>query len=314
MGLVERAERRFQQAKDYGANIVHDAAIDWSRYELSEEDQARVRKAEAWESDLIDAFCMHEEVIGATPPWEGVRDKVRFRPGELSLWTGINGHLKSMALNQIALGFTAQGERTCIASFEMHPIKTLKRMARQFIRAESLSPSEVRDFFSGIQGGIWIYDQVGTVNTTRVLALSRYVREEIGCQHIIIDSLMKCGMDADDYTTQKRFIDKLCTYAKDSGLHVHLVAHSKKVADEGVPGKMDVSGHADLTNMPDNVFVIWHNKKKAKAQQDLDHAHDRESDALFICEKQRNGEWEGKLGLWFDKTSLLFSDKEARIP
>lgn len=309
MSLLQKAEERWNSAKRFGADVIHDAEIDWSKYELSEDDQAKVRPAESWADDLIDAFSLPESVIGTCPPWSSIRDRVRFRPGELSLWTGINGHMKSMALNQFALCFAAQSEKSCIGSFEMHPLKTLKRMARQYVRDEVLSPSQVREFLSGIKGRVWLYDQVGTVHTDRVLALCRYAREEVGCQHMMIDSLMKCGMDADDYAAQKRFIDRLSTYAKDSGLHVHLVAHSKKVADESCPSKMDVSGHADLTNMPDNVFVVWHNKKKLKAQAENNFQYDREPDAAFVCEKQRNGEWEGSVGLYFDKKSLLFDDR-----
>ena len=312
MSLLVEAEKRWERAERFGACVIHDANIDWSRYELTPDDQARVRPAESWEDELIAAFSIPETLTGALPPWDSIRDRLRFRPGELSLWSGINGHLKSMALNQAALCFAGQSEKSCIGSFEMHPIKTLKRMARQHTRVESLSPSQVRGFFTDVHGKVWIYDQVGTVHTNRVLALCRYAREEVGCQHMIIDSLMKCGMDADDYSAQKRFIDKLSTYAKDSGLHIHLVAHSRKVAEEGLPGKMDVSGHADLTNMPDNVFVVWYNKKKRKAIEEGNHQHDREPDAAFICEKQRNGEWEGTVGLWFNKTSLLLTDRETR--
>lgn len=312
MGVYESAKRRYEQGQKHGDVIIDSGAIDWSRYELSEDDQARVRQAETWQDELIAAFSIPDSITGATSPWDSIRDRLRFRPGELSIWSGINGHLKSMALNQVALSLAVQSEKSCIASFEMHPIKTLKRMARQHSRAESPSPSQVRGFFTDVSGKVWIYDQVGTIHTGRVMALCRYAREEIGCQHMIIDSLMKCGMAADDYAAQKRFIDKLSTYAKDSGLHVHLVAHSKKVADEGVPGKMDVSGHADLTNMPDNVFVVWYNKKKVKAIDEGNHQYDREPDAAFICEKQRNGEWEGTVGLWFNKTSLLLTDRETR--
>lgn len=312
MSLLKEAEKRWERAERFGADVIHDDQIDWSKYELSEDDQAKVRLAESWEDDLIAAFSIPETLSGSVSPWDSIRDRVRFRPGELSLWTGINGHFKSMVLNQFVLAFAGQSEKSCIGSFEMHPIKTLKRLCRQQTRQESPSPSQVRGFFSDVKGRIYIYDQTGTIHTRRVLALCRYAREEIGCQHIVIDSLMKCGMDADDYSAQKRFIDRLCGYAKDSNLHVHLVAHSRKVAEEGTPGKMDVSGHADLTNMPDNVFVVWHNKKKQKAIEDQDHAHDREPDGLFICEKQRNAEWEGKVKLWFDRVSLRFSDKEPR--
>ena len=36
-------------------------------------------------------------------------------------------------------------------------------------------------------------------------------------------------------------------------------------------------------------------------------AVDRKSpDALLICDKQRNGDWEGHIGLWYDSNSQQF--------
>ena len=31
-------------------------------------------------------------------------------------------------------------------------------------------------------------------------------------------------------------------------------------------------------------------------------------DGLLICDKQRNGAWEGRLRLWFDEGSMRFRD------
>ena len=48
------------------------------------------------------------------------------------------------------------------------------------------------------------------------------------------------------------------------------------------------------------------NKKKEKDAQAGKQVADGEPDALLICDKQRNGEWEGQIGLWFDKNSQQF--------
>src|SRR5262249_1746782 len=58
-------------------------------------------------------------------------DPFEFRPGELSVWTGINGHGKSLMLNQVLIGVMTQGERVCVFSGEMPPPVQGKRLVRQ---------------------------------------------------------------------------------------------------------------------------------------------------------------------------------------
>lgn len=43
--------------------------------------------------------------VGIAPPWEKVKDKILFRPAELSIWSGINGHGKSQFLGHLILHF-----------------------------------------------------------------------------------------------------------------------------------------------------------------------------------------------------------------
>jgi energy-coupling factor transporter ATP-binding protein EcfA2 len=58
-------------------------------------------------------------------------DWFEFRPGELTVWTGFNGHGKSLLLSQVQLGLMQQGERFVIFSGEMTPEYLLKRMVKQ---------------------------------------------------------------------------------------------------------------------------------------------------------------------------------------
>lgn len=124
---------------------------------------------------------------------------------------------------------------------------------------------------------------------------------------------MKCGINEDDYNGQKRFIDQLCAAAKDTGCHIHLIAHSRKGQDElTAPNKMDVKGSGSITDQVDNVFTVWRNKRKeqsisaGKAGPDVI----EQPDALLICDKQRHGEWEGRTGLWFHKDSFRYLEWE----
>jgi twinkle protein len=89
----------------------------------------------------------------------------------------------------------------------------------------------------------------------------------------------------------------------------------RKGSDEkSIGGKFDLKGSGSITDQADNVFIVWKNKEKAQLVAENPHYFDREvPDAVLVCEKQRNGEWEGKLKLWFDYKSQQFIE-EADTP
>ena len=242
-------------------------------------------------------------------PWKRTRDKIRFRPGEVTLWSGMNGHGKSLALGQAMVGFVCQREPVCIASFEMRPVVTLARMMRQTAGCRHPDREMVLGVHEVWSDWLWLYDQQGQVHADKILAVMRYAAQELKVKHFVVDSLMKCGISEDDYTAQKLFLDAICTIGRDTGMHIHLVAHSRKAKDETLPpGKMDVKGSGAITDQVDNVIVVWRNKAKEAARQAGEPLDPNTPDALLIIDKQRNGEFEGKLGLFFDQESMQYME------
>lgn len=271
----------------------------------------RLRIAERWALELQREFQpTHEK--GDYLPWTKTYDAIRLRPGEISLWPGINGHGKSLLTSQVALDLVNQGRRVVIASLEMWPVKTLKRMARQAIGNGSPSPQAIGNFISWLSRRLWLYDEHGRADPKRMLAVIRYAAVELKVQHFFLDSLMMVCRGDDDYNGQKDFITELCAVAKDTGCHIHLVHHARKLASENdKPGKFDAKGSGSITDQVDNVFTIWRNKKKEQERQNggTDESH---PDALVICDKQRHGEWEGKIGLWFDPEPQSYRGEQGQ--
>jgi twinkle protein len=56
----------------------------------------------------------------------------------------------------------------------------------------------------------------------------------------------------------------------------------------------------------DNVFIVWRNKTKALEREQDGTTDESAPDALLSCEKQRNGEWEGRIPLWFEPDSQQY--------
>jgi twinkle protein len=302
------------------AEMIMADDIDFSFYEHETDAKQKVKPASLWVRELIERINNPKKEIRSVMPWRKTHTQVQFRLGEVTVWGGANGQGKSLVTGQVMLSLCSQDEKVCVASFEMKPIKTLERMARQWSGYNVNDPAFQGDrdaqkqfidlyeqFSDWTDGKLWLYDQQGTANTKQVCAVVRYCAKEKGITHFVIDSLMKCVSGEDDYNQQKSFVDELTAIARDHNIHIHLVHHVKKPADENhKPGKYDFKGTGAITDQVDNVIAVWRNKAKEKNREAGKLVSDQEPDALLICDKQRNGEWEGQIGLWFDRNSLQY--------
>lgn len=279
---------------------------DLAPYIHGPDESPNIKPAANYVDEVIDKFYGDQAKSGSRLPWGKSEFTISFRPGEVSLWLGMNGHGKSLLLGQLLTWWMAHDEACCIASFEMKPATTLQRMCRQAAQCNEPSIQFIQQFHRWTDSRLWMYDQQGTVSPDRVLSVCRFFADKMNGQHIVIDSLMKCGMGEDDYNGQKRFVDELTSIARDYNIHIHLVHHSRKLGDENSPpGKMDAKGTGAITDQVDNCISVWRNKKKEKAAQNGNLDMDQ-PDSLMIVDKQRNGEWEGSVALWFNRASGQF--------
>ncbi|WP_116521023.1 AAA family ATPase [Achromobacter insuavis] len=304
------------------SQILTPDQIDFEAYMAETEPQAKVLAAEAWRDELARAVEHGDQITGAKLPWAKTHDLLRFRAGEVTLWQGINGHGKSELLGQACIGFATQDERVCIASFEMKPQSTLKRMLRQTAMNSRPSVQAVDRLIDWSRDRLWLYDQQGTVKPAMLYAVARYCADRLKVRHLVIDSLMKCVRGEDDYNGQKDFVDMLCTLARDQGLHIHLVHHAKKGENEDqVPGKFAAKGSGAIVDQVDQMLTVWRNKRKERtAEAELRLAGEvsadtlDQPDCLLICDKNRHGEWEGRINLWRHADSLQFTSDKRRQP
>jgi twinkle protein len=285
-------------------------------------DPEELASAGAFMQDAIDAFYRKDQGIFQAP-WAKLNENFQFRESEISIVNGTNGHGKSQVVGQLMLTAISQGVRCCVASMELKPGVLLKRMTRQSTCAPLPPVEEIEATFGLFDDKLWLFTLTGTAKSDRLLEIFSYANKRYGITLFVIDSLMKCGIGETDYDGQKAFLDKLCDFKNKHNAHVILVTHSRKGESEEKPtGKMDVKGTGAVTDLVDNVFIIWRNKKRERAIQlindgeyisDDDRALADGPGALLILDKQRNGEgWEGKIPLDFDIQSnqyLSIGDK-----
>lgn len=288
-------------------------------------DPDELKSANQFVEQVIEQFYpLPNAHLGYHPPWEKAKGNIIFRPAELSVWTGINGHGKSQFLGHVILGCMKQGAKVCIASLELQPKILLMRLTKQ---AGSL-PKPTKEFIRAIhkwyENKLWIFDLLGTAKSKRLLDVFRYARQRYGIDTFVIDSFMKLGIAEDDLNAQKALIEELCDFKNEHNCHVHIVVHPRKPENElKPPGKLDCKGTGAISDLADNCFSVWRNKEKENA---LRLSHDQpmirsdliklknEEDCCWTCDKQRNGEWEGAFSLWFHNQSLQYLSSPEEEP
>ena len=278
-------------------------SIDLSAF-MDEEQIHRVKNAYEYKDKLLELIRGHGE-FGVQTPWESTRGKFEFRPAELTVWSGFKGHGKSLVIGQVFENFISAGQKTFIISPEFPPHRVLYRMLIQSLTKAGLAEGTAIAWLDAVKDSLWIYDQQSSLKPRDIPALCRYAVDKLGVEHILIDSLMKCGIDQDDYSGQKRLVDQVQQVAHKSKVHIHLVAHMKKGKDDKeVGGLHSVKGASEIADLAENVIVVWRNKEKEMGGDNID-----SPDCIVKIEAQRNGDgWIGKVPLFFKPDSYTFAE------
>ena len=299
------------------AHLLKADSIDFIAYERMTETAHKVRHASDFFDDVVAEFRDRENGV-RHPSMTSTKAKgvLQFRPSEVTAWSGYNGHRKSMFTSQVALDLCASEQRTLIASFEMSPGKTLARMARQASATAQPSERWLQSFSQWTRNRLWIFDHMGRVSPEMVIGLCRYFAKELKGRQVFIDSMMMVCASEDHLDEQKQFVTDLCRVAQETGLHIHLITHARKPqsgSEERPPSKYDIRGSAAVSDQVDNVVTVWQDKKK-KSELERDPFNEEwlcKPDALVTVEKQRNGDWEGRMQMWFHSPGLRFSDTRS---
>lgn len=299
------------------ARMIEPDDIDFEAYERLTDAAAKVRPASLYSELLDQQFA--ERVPGARRPRMSstkLGGCLEFRPGEVTVWAGYNGHRKSMALGQSIIDLCTQQERALVMSFEMLPAVTLARMCRQVWGTGAPSKGKRDAFMRWTDNRLWIFDHMGRFSPAKCLAVLRYFAEELQGAQVVIDSMMMVCESEESLDEQKQFTTDLVRVAQETGLHVHLVAHCKKPLDESKPPtKYDIRGSSAISDQVQNIVMVWANKAKKAATEAANGNPDEkwleQPDAMLCLDKQRNGSFEGKLKLWWDEASFRFTNERT---
>lgn len=276
-------------------------------------DPEGLKRASDYADKVVHLFWpAHEQEPGYSTPYEKLGGKMRFRPAEMTLWSGAAGSGKSQIISDCIPHWVKFGSRVCLASLEMKGEQTLRRMCKQTGGVDRPTAQFIERILSWLDGGLLLYERVGKAGVAALLEVFDYARAKYGCDQFIIDSLMRLGIAQDDYNGQEKAVFQIVDWTIQHNVHTHLVAHSRKgERGQGAPETEDIKGAMEIGANAFNILTVWRNRRHEEelqaAKTDLERADlEQKPGVILNVAKQRNGDFEGKIGLWFDQSTYRY--------
>ncbi len=290
-------------------------------------DPDELKSAADYANRVAELFRPAVAQFGIRTPWPKVGDELVFRPGELTVIAGANGHGKSQLVGFMAANSIQRGYRVAVASLEFRVEAWIKRIVKQLAGRSDPAVAYVARLVNWLgDGRLWAFDAQGTANWRRMIDVFRYARRRYAIDLFVIDNLTGLGIAEEDYQGQKELALALSDFARDEDTHVWLVHHIRKGQSECVePDKADIKGSGSLTDLASTVLTVWRNKLKERESEEALAANKpmaeeiaRQADVRLNCKKQRNYQGEGSgepsIRLWWGGSSCQYLAGENHRP
>lgn len=242
-------------------------------------------------------------------------DGFYFRPGELTIWGGFSHAGKSTMLNYMVAQLLGARIPVFIGSFEIRVETQLRKMLSVFYGKKNINEAAAREFARNVGETIVFSDVVGSITKDSLMEMMWFSHRRYGTSHFVIDSLMRVQGLEEDYPAQGEFCNRLQDFAKETGSHLHLVAHLAKPAQDGArPSMYAIKGSSLMVNNADNVLLVLRNpekEKKRKAGKLTSEEERSMHDSEIIVEKQRETGWLGMFKLNFDSARFRFTEFDS---
>lgn len=192
----------------------------------------------------------------ATSPFDPDGNSIRFYPGGVTIWSGFPGIGKTTMLRQLICHLLQRDQKVFTASLEEHPEDQICRLIETAAGTMQPNHHQAQWFIDAFGDQLRVWARVGLTQHRKLLAVIRKLAED-GVSHVFIDSLMKLDVSSQDFEGQRNFANLLDATAKQTGCHVHLVAHPKKPqqADQE-PDLNDIGGAKEIGGIADNVLFV----------------------------------------------------------
>ena len=287
------------------------------------QDPETLRSVAEFTDEITDYFEDKDGRTGGfSMGWSKTEDiDFRFRPSELVGCVGFSGSGKTMFLGQLALNAIAQDQKILIASMEMSPKNLLGRMFQQSCATPAPTIEYRTKVMEWMSQSLWLYIDNLNPKINDLLKCFEYAYRRYSVNTFVIDSLT-CMCSHEDYRKQQEIVEQIVQFKNAFNCTVFLVTHSRKQEDESrAPGKFDVKGSGAITDLADSFFSIWKNKRKSEhlavcnlTGDEPDEQIAKQWDVQVNVLKNRNGQYEGRIGFDFHDETCQYLDSRSAKP
>lgn len=291
------------------------SAID----KVSAGDNDRVVHIKDFIEELRDDFLNGDRSRGRTTGFPSLDNLIGGRrPGELTVISGNTGSGKSTFTLNLALNIAASGEGVLLGSFEQTVLAVLRKIAQSISEKwfhlrqdETGSPMQIDDLDEVCRVleelPLYAINVFGRMSTEEFVDCAAYAKRRLRVPTVILDHihfmLRHARSDTERIELDHTMLAlKQCTIENE--LYSYVVAHPKKKNDENaVIGVEDFRGSSFISQVADNVLVVWRDRNIAQ----LDPSMGRAEIHSLKCRSECGSE--GKVELGFSYSGQKFVDK-----
>ena len=197
----------------------------------------------------------------------------KFFPGQLTIVTGIPSHGKSGFIDNVIVTLARNhGWKSAVFSpenpqYEMWVIRLLEiAKKRNFFGADGIPIEEIQSTVTALAQYFFLIQPSENYTLDVVLATAKTLLRRYGINILVIDPWnnlevqLQRGESETSYTA--RVLVKLRMFARQTGIHIVLIAHPRKMAknmvgEYEVPTAYDISGSAHFYNVADNILSVY---------------------------------------------------------
>lgn len=253
----------------------------------------------------------------------------------VTIWTGVTNAGKTTMLTKIANEAIKQGESVFYFNGEQPPENFLNTLIKQMaenkdifeVRKEDtpivsrfVKPEKAAQIKKFYENKLFIYDNMASRKIDDLLYAMEECRRIHGTRVFVLDNFMQIDLPTDDvYQGQSNIMEKLRGYAVKYHVHIHLVAHPRKMAEFQTRLSLyDISGSMNLANKAYNVISIMRTDnldpegaeyKKLEKQLLENHFDIQEAGAILEVLKTK-GESCGLVPMVYDKLLKTYQGLE----
>lgn len=216
-----------------------------------------------------------------TTPKDRVLSKIReldydtkgFEMGCVTIWTGFTNAGKTTVMTMLAKNTIQQGERIFFFNGEqtkedfknnlyiqtVKPIDLIKKQYKNSCVYDTFVTEEKATLLDKIYGNkIFIYNNEAKKDIDTLIKAMEEIRQKEKIRVFFLDNFMQIDMRIDNvFQEQTRVMEKLRTFAINRKVHIHLVAHPKKIERFQTRLSLyDIAGSSNIVNKAYNIISI----------------------------------------------------------